>query len=250
MKNVIVTDNLDAGYEKKIAVEGINIRGLKGQIICLLGPNGTGKSTILRILTGLLSPINESVYINKDDINNIEKSDLAKKLAIAHTEQMSLDMVTVFEIVSMGRYPHNNYFVKLSDEDIEIINEALCFVNANYLRNRCFSQLSDVEKQKVMIAHALVQNPELIVLDEPISNLDIKHKIEVINILQKLCIEKQITVIIALHDIDIAIKGCQTILLIQDGRIIAQGEPKELIKMGIIQNLYDISGSSYNELLG
>lgn len=250
MSKIIVAENLDVGYNTKSVVEGINIQGMRGQLICLLGPNGAGKSTILRTLTGLLAPINGCVYIEKEKLNNIKKSDLAKKLAVVLTEQVSLGLLTVFEIVSMGRYPHTNYFGKLLEEDIYIIEESLLSVNAMYLRDRYFSELSDGEKQKVMIARALVQQPELIVLDEPTSHLDIKHKVEVINILQKLCLEKNITVILALHDIDIAIKGCQTILLIQDGKIVDQGIPEEVIKMGTIQNLYDINGANYNELLG
>ncbi|HSQ87822.1 ABC transporter ATP-binding protein [Romboutsia sp.] len=247
---MIVAENLDVGYDKKVVVDNVNIQGIKGQLICLLGPNGSGKSTILRTLTGLLAPLKGTVYINEDNIKNIKKSDLAKKLAVVLTEQVSLGLLTVFEITSMGRYPHTNYLGKLTDEDIEIIEEALCSVNAIHLKDRYYCELSDGEKQKIMIARALVQQPELIVLDEPTSHLDIKHKVEVISILHKLCREKKITVVLALHDIDLAIKGCQTILLIQNGKIIDQGSPEEVIKTGTIQKLYEIEGAQYNELLG
>lgn len=250
MNNVIVAENLHVGYENEVVVEQIDICGIKGQLICLLGPNGAGKSTILRTLTGLLVPVKGAVHINGEDIRNIKKADLAKKLAVVLTEQVSLGLLTVFEIASMGRYPHTNFMGKLTEEDKEIVEEALCAVNALHLRNRYYSELSDGEKQKIMIARALVQQPELIVLDEPTSHLDVKHKVEVISILHKLCIEKGITVILSLHDIDLAIKGCQTILLVQDGKIAAQGTPEEIIKAGTIQKLYDIEGAKYNELLG
>lgn len=250
MKKVISTNSLQVGYEKKVVIDDVDIQGMKGQLICLLGPNGAGKSTILRTITGLLNPIQGTVYIGNIDINKIKKQELAKKMAVVLTEQLSLSMMTVFEIASMGRYPHTNFRGKLMEEDIKIVENALTAVNALHLRNRYFSQISDGEKQKIMIARALVQEPELIVLDEPTSHLDIKHKVEVINILRNLCNEKGITVILSLHDIDLAIKGCQTILLLKDGNIIAQGTPEEIIKKGTIQNLYEIQGAKYSELLG
>ena len=224
--------------------------GMRGQLICLLGPNGAGKTTILRTLTGLLKPVNGTVYINGDNILNLKKEDLAKQMAIVLTEQLSLGFLTVFEIASMGRYPHTNHLGKLKAEDIRIIKEALISVGAYGLKNRYYTELSDGEKQKVMIARALVQQPELIVLDEPTSHLDIRHKVEVIKILQKLCREKGITVVLSLHDIDLAIKGCQTVFLVRDGEILAQGCPEEIIKPGTIHKLYGLEDAHYNELLG
>jgi len=250
MSNIIACKNLDVGYEKKIVVEQVNICARKGQLICLLGPNGSGKTTVLRTLTGLLPPVNGIVEINGVDISKIKKGDLAKKMAIVLTEQVSLGLLTVFEIASMGRYPHTNMMGKLSNSDVTIVDDALSLVGAGRLKNRYYFELSDGEKQKVMIARALVQEPELIVLDEPTSHLDVKHKVEVISILRKLCMEKGMTVILSLHDIDIAIKGCQTLLLIENGKVKAQGSPEEIIKNGTIQKLYNIEGAKYNELLG
>ncbi|AWW28037.1 ABC transporter ATP-binding protein [Acetobacterium carbinolicum] len=250
MKPVIFTENLNVGYDKKVVVEQVDICAQKGELICLLGPNGSGKSTILRTLTGLQPPVNGRVEINGRDIATIKKAELAKKMAIVLTEQVSLGLLTVFEIASMGRYPHTNFMGRLSAEDEKIVNEALDLVDAGYLKNRYYFELSDGEKQKVMIARALVQEPELIVLDEPTSHLDVRHKVEVISILRKLCLEKGITVVLSLHDIDIAIKGCQKILLIEKGKVKAQGTPEEIIKTGTIQSLYSIEGANYNELLG
>ncbi|WP_303868621.1 ABC transporter ATP-binding protein [Acetobacterium wieringae] len=250
MSQIITSKNLDVGYERKVVVEQVNISAGKGELICLLGPNGSGKTTILRTLTGLQPPVNGVVEINGVDISKIKKADLAKKMAIVLTEQVSLGLLTVFEIAAMGRYPHTNIMGKLSKTDEIIVEEALQLVGALHLKNRYYFELSDGEKQKVMIARALVQEPELIVLDEPTSHLDVKHKVEVISILRKLCLEKGISVILSLHDIDIAIKGCQKILLIEDGKVKAQGTPEEIIEEGTIQKLYNIEGAKYNELLG
>ena len=250
MNHIILAEDLNVGYDKKTVVEKVNISGIRGQLICLLGPNGAGKTTILRTLSGLLAPLKGTVYITGQDVRSMEKEQLAKKLAVVLTEQMSLGFLTVFEIAAMGRYPHTNHFGKLSASDVIIIGEALSAVDAYELRDRFFSELSDGEKQKVMIARALVQEPQLIVLDEPTSHLDIRHKVEVIKILQRLCEEKGITVILSLHDIDLAIKACQTVLLIRHGEIVAQGMPEEIITDGTIQKLYDIEGAYYSELMG
>ena len=250
MTYVIQTNALDVGYDKKKVVGNIDIQALRGQMLCLLGPNGAGKSTILRTLTGLLAPCDGTVYIKQEEIGTIKKDDLAKKLAVVLTEQVDLGLLTVFEIASMGRYPYTGLNGKLTAHDKTVVVDALNSVNALSLSERYFNELSDGEKQKVLIARALVQEPELIVLDEPTSHLDVKHKVEVISILQKLCSKNKLSVVLSLHDIDLAIKACQTILLVQGGEIIAQGSPEEVICEGTIQNLYEIEGAHYNELLG
>ena len=164
MTSVITAENLTVGYDRKTVVENVNISGIKGQLICLLGPNGAGKTTILRTLTGLLSPVHGTVYISGNNVLHTNKDELAKKMAVVLTEQMSLGFMTAFEIAAMGRYPHTNHFGKLSPDDIRITEDALKAVDAYKLKDRYYSQLSDGEKQKVMIARALVQEPMLIVL--------------------------------------------------------------------------------------
>lgn len=250
MNTVISAENLTVGYDKNGVITGIDIKALKGQIICLLGPNGAGKSTILRTLSGLLAPVSGTVSIDGTDINKIKKKNIAKKMSLVLTEKPIPSLITVYEMISMGRTPYTDFLGRLSDSDRSVIDESLKITGIEHLSNRYFSQLSDGEKQKVMIARALVQEPELIVLDEPTSHLDIKHKIEVIKVLRKLSNEKNITCILSLHDIDLALKGCQTVLLVNEGRVVAQGSPEEIVHNGIINSLYDIKSAKYNELLG
>ena len=250
MESVISANGLDVGYEKTAVISGVNIEALKGQIICLLGPNGAGKSTILRTLSGLLAPVNGIVEIDGKNISGVKQKEIARKLSLVLTDSVAPALTTVDELVSMGRTPYTGFMGRLTDDDRRIVAEALETVGAENLRERYYTQLSDGEKQKVMIARALVQEPELIILDEPTSHLDIKHKIEVIRVLQKLANEKHITCILSLHDIDLALKGCQTVLLVHNGKVVAQGAPEEIVHNGSIQELYDISGAKYNELLG
>ena len=249
-ESIIRTDGLNVGYNKKTIISDIEVNALRGQIVCMLGPNGAGKSTILKTLSGLLSPVSGAVELDGENIYRISKKNLSHKLSLVLTEQPAPAMTTVYTLVSMGRTPYTNYMGQLSDEDRRIIDEVLETIGIRNLQDRYFSELSDGEKQKVLIARAIVQEPEVIILDEPTSHLDIRYKVEVIRLLQRLSNEKKITCILSLHDIDLAIKGCQTVMLVNNGKILSIGTPEEIIKSGTISELYSISGGEYNELMG
>lgn len=248
MERVIAAKKLDVGYDKKVVVSGVDVEAFRGQVVCLLGPNGAGKSTILRTLSGLIAPLGGVVEIKGENIRSVKNAELSKTLSLVLTGASEPSLMTVYELAAMGRTPYTGFMGKLSVRDREIVEQSLDSVGALALKDRYFSELSDGEKQKVMIARALVQEPELMILDEPTSHLDVKHKVEVINVLRRLSEEKNITCIISLHDIDLAIKGCGTLLLVNDGKIIAQGLPEDIIKSGTIQSLYGISGAEYDEL--
>lgn len=184
------TENLKVGYGKKVVVDAVDISGFRGQVLCLLGPNGAGKSTILRTLSGLLTPIDGVVYVNQEKLADKKKKDLAKELSVVLTTKFSAGMMKVYDVVAMGRYPYTSRLGKLTGHDHQLIQEALITVNADYLATRNFEELSDGERQKVMVARALVQEPEVMILDEPTSHLDIRHQLELIDILKNLSKEK------------------------------------------------------------
>ncbi|MDN5307348.1 MAG: cobalamin transport system ATP-binding protein [Eubacteriaceae bacterium] len=244
------TKGLKVGYGKKVVVDSVEISGFRGQVLCLLGPNGAGKSTILRTLSGLLQPVEGVVFINQQDIKKIRKKDLAKKMAIVLTKKFSAGMMKVYDVAAMGRYPHTGRFGSLCEKDHALVREALIRVNADYLSERYFEELSDGEKQKVMVARALVQEPEVIVLDEPTTHLDIRHRLELIDILKSLSREKNITVIVALHEIDLALKSCDKVLLVKDNKILGYGEPEDMVSEEMINELYGIKNAAFNNLLG
>lgn len=247
---VLKAKALTVGYDKKTVVSNVDVDGLRGQVVCLLGPNGAGKTTILRTLSGLLAPIEGQVIINDNDINHIHKKELAKKLSIVLTKRISGGLMKVYEVVGMGRYPHTSYFGRLTDHDIELVFGALKTVNAADLADRYFEELSDGERQKVLVARALAQEPEVIILDEPTTHLDIRHRLELMEILKNLSHSKNITVILSLHEVDIAIKSCNQVLLVKDGQVLASGAPEEVVNEGLIKKLYSINQASFNHLLG
>jgi iron complex transport system ATP-binding protein len=246
----IRTNILKVGYEKKVVVDCLDFRGHRGELLCLLGPNGAGKSTILRTLSGLLEPVEGIVYINNKNLKEIKKKDLAKELSVVLTKKFTGGLMTSYEIACMGRYPYTDQFGTLTQCDKELVDQALETVNATNLRNRFFEELSDGEKQKVLVARALVQEPEVMILDEPTTHLDIRHRIELIEILKNLAREKNITVILALHEIDLAIKSCEKVILVKNNQIIGYGTPEDVINEDIIKELFGIHDANFNNLLG
>ncbi|MCC0648500.1 ABC transporter ATP-binding protein [Clostridioides sp. ZZV15-6598] len=244
------TNNLSVGYDKKVVVSDINIEVKNGEILCLLGSNGAGKTTILRSLSKLITPIKGEIYLNDADINHISRKTLSKKMALVLTNRLLGDLMTVQDIVNMGRYPYTGFFGNLSKKDLMMVDDSLESVNALHLKKRYFDELSDGEKQKVLVARALVQEPEIIILDEPTTHLDIKHRLELMNILKKLSKEKSISVILSLHEIDIALKSCDKVALVKNNKVIAYGQPEDMVDENMINSLYELDDKNFNSLLG
>ncbi|MGX9755450.1 ABC transporter ATP-binding protein [Clostridioides difficile] len=244
------TNNLSVGYDKKVVVSDINIEVKNGEILCLLGSNGAGKTTILRSLSKLITPIKGEIYLNDEDISHISRKTLSKKMALVLTNRLLGDLMTVQDVVNMGRYPYTGFFGNLSKKDLMMVDDSLESVNALHLKKRYFDELSDGEKQKVLVARALVQEPEIIILDEPTTHLDIKHRLELMNILKKLSKEKSISVILSLHEIDIALKSCDKVVLVKNNKIIAYGQPEDMVDENMINSLYELDDKNFNSLLG
>ena len=247
---MLKTNNLSVGYNNKVVISNINVEVKNGEILCLLGSNGAGKTTLLRSLSKLISPIKGEIYLNGVNINCISSKALSKKMALVLTNRLLGDLMTVQDIVNIGRYPYTGFFGSLSKKDLIMVDEALESVDALHLKKRYFDELSDGEKQKVLVARALVQEPEIIILDEPTTHLDIKHRLELINILKKLSKEKSISVILSLHEIDIALKSCDKVALIKNNKVIAYGQPEDVVDEDIINSLYELDDKNFNSLLG
>jgi iron complex transport system ATP-binding protein len=247
---ILNTDKLTVGYGKKKVVTDISIKALEGQFICLLGPNGSGKSTILKSLVKMLAPIEGTVYIEGHELSKYDSKELAKTVAVVLTDRITPGLLTVFDVVSLGRHPYTSFTGKTEEEDIEKVLEALRMVNASDLTERYFGELSDGETQKVMLARALAQEPKLIVLDEPTSHLDARHRIEVMLILRYLSQEKGVTIIASLHDIDLALKACDVAILVKGNRILAHGAPEDILDDDKVAKLYDMDKASFSGSLG
>jgi iron complex transport system ATP-binding protein len=248
---VLKAENLSAGYTPGAPyVQGVTVAVRPGEIVAFLGPNGAGKSTVLRTLAGLLAPLAGQVTVLGTDLAKMAPEARARTLSVALTDRVSLPTATAWEIAALGRSPHTGFFGALTERDRAVVAECLGAVAATDLAHRRFASLSDGEKQKVLIARALAQEPKVLILDEPLSFLDIKHKLEVAAILRVLSEERGLAVVLALHDIEIAAKYCHSVVLMRSGRVISQGTPEAVLQGDAVDSLYGITGPGYAELLG
>ena len=242
--------DLDVGYGARVIVSRINQRIERGTFLCALGPNGSGKTTLLRTLADLLAPLKGTVFVGGHPLRSMGRRDLAKSMAVVLTERPSLEMVTGFEFAAMGRYPHTGLLGRLSERDINRVWECLGLVDATNIADRYFNELSDGEKQKILFARALAQDPDVIILDEPTLHLDLKHKMEFMALLIRSCRRRGITTIASLHEVDLAMKTADLVMLIKNGRIMACGEPGEILTGETVSALYDLDCARFSTELG
>lgn len=246
----VVFENLSVGYDGKAVVSGIRAEVLQGKMTCILGSNGSGKTTLLKTLARIIPQVDGRIELSGKALTSYRSGELAKEMSVVLTEKVELENTTCFEVAAMGRYPHTGFFGVLSQRDREIVDRCLETCSAAYLRDKPFHCLSDGEKQKVLIARGLAQDPELIVLDEPTSHLDIKYKLEVLTTLRTLCARDGKTVICTLHEPDLAVKCCDCLLLVQGSEILAWGMTEDVVESGALDRLYGLREHQFDPLVG
>lgn len=249
-KDYLKTEELTVGYDKKPLIREISISLEKGGILVLIGPNGAGKTTILKSLIRQLAPIGGSVFLKEEDMSRKKATDLAKELAAVQTGRIDSEYLTVEDVVAAGRYPYTGSFGLLSAEDHRKIEEAMERVQIRELAGRDFNRISDGQRQRVLLARALCQEPELLVLDEPTSFLDIRYKLEFLSILQKLAHEEGLTVILSLHELDLAQRIADRVLCVKGDRIARFGRAEEVFRDDFIEQLFEVKKGSYHGLSG
>ncbi len=243
-------ESLTVGYNGVPLISDINLSLNKGEIMTLIGPNGAGKSTVLKSITRHLSAISGVVYLDEKNMRTIGGKETAQKLAVVLTDRVKPELMSCFEFVSAGRYPYTGSFGMLTAHDKEVVLSALEKVNALDIADKDISQISDGQRQRILLARAVCQEPEVIVLDEPTSFLDIRHKIELLGILSDMAKKGGISVIMSLHEIDLAERISDIIVCVKGDRIAACGTPEEIFSDGMIKELYDIENGSFGALLG
>lgn len=254
MNNTILnTKNLSIGYTSKKEVltiaSDINISLLKGKLITLIGGNGIGKSTLLRTITAIQTPISGEVTLNNKDIFSIENSVLAQQQSLVLTDKLPSSNLTVWELIALGRQPYTNWIGNLSDEDYSKINIAIQLTNIEHLTEKKHYEISDGQLQKVLIARALAQDTDLIILDEPTTHLDLFHKVSVFKLLQKLAHETEKCILFSTHDIDLAIQLSDEIIVMTKEKTI-QDQPCNLIEKGIFDTLFKDEHIAFDKIHG
>lgn len=232
--------NLKFGYAKDLILKDVSFSIEKGKFISIIGPNGSGKSTLLKNLNRIYTPKGGEIVVESVDINMIKAKELAKKIALVPQNTIIDYEFTVEDIVLMGRHPYKGRFQREDNNDYEIVKEALEMTNTFHLKNRIITELSGGERQRVIIAKALAQNPSIILLDEPTSHLDINHQIEILNLLRKLNREKGTTIVVVIHDINLASRYSDEVIMLNEGQIVGIGSPEEVITKENIEFAYNI----------
>ena len=244
------TKNLAVGYDGQTLIRDITIGVEKGEIVTLIGPNGAGKSTILKSITRQLKTIAGTVTIDRSDLKRLSLKELATRMAVVLTERMKPELMTCRDIVATGRYPYTGRLGILTAEDEKKVDSAMEAVHALELADRDFNAISDGQRQRILLARAICQEPEIIILDEPTSFLDIRHKLELLSILRGMAKEKGITVILSLHEIDLAQKVSDKILCVKGETIDTYGTPEQVFDEDNIRALYDIEQGFFDPCFG
>jgi iron complex transport system ATP-binding protein len=251
--SILKTEGLSIGYKTKkvetVVAPNINFELQKGQLIGLVGANGIGKSTLLRTLINAQAPLSGHILLNAKDLRSITNIELAKQLSIVLTEPLSTKNLSVYELVALGRHPYTNWVGNLSAHDVSKVNEALGLVNLSELRDKRCYELSDGQLQKVMIARALAQDTDLIILDEPTTHLDMYHKAYILKLLQKLTKETNKTILFSSHEIDLAIQLCDSMIVMKENKVICD-QPCNLISRGVFDSLFPNDLISFDKTTG
>ena len=246
MSNILEIKGLVVSYGGIEAVKGIDLTVEQGKIVTLIGPNGSGKSTILKTVISQLPAIEGAVFLDGEDLRARSRRDTAKRMAIVMTARMDPERMTCRDVVSTGRYPYTGHLGILRPEDKAIVEQSLRETDALDFADRPFQSISDGQRQRVLLARALCQQPELIVLDEPTSFLDIRYKLELLTILKRMVREKNLAVLMSLHELDLAARVSDTVVCVAGDRIDRVGPPSEIFTPDYIAALYRMEPGKYD----
>jgi iron complex transport system ATP-binding protein len=238
MTTALSTHDLAIGYrhrrETRTVLSQINVEVLRGELVCVLGVNGIGKSTLMRTLARAQPSLGGTIAVNGADLASLSQYELARTVGVVLTERISVGSMPAYRLVELGRYPHVDWAGNLSDGDRQIVADAIAAVGASHLAHRDLNEISDGERQRIMIARALAQRPTVLLLDEPSAFLDVSARVEIIAMLRRLAREQQVAVILSSHDLDLALRSADTIWLFDGRGALQGGAPEDLLANGSI----------------
>lgn len=247
MEYYFKTEQMCVGYQGKPLIRDIEIGIHKGEILTLIGPNGAGKSTILKSIARQLKLIHGTIYLDKKEWDYMSGAELSQTMAVVFTEKIKTEFMTCEDVAATGRYPYTGHFGILSKEDHAIVEEAMKLVHVTEIKDQDFAKISDGQRQRVMLARAICQEPEILILDEPTSFLDVKYKLEFLSALQELRTKKKLTVVMSLHELELAERVSDKILCINGAYVDRFGKPEEIFQAGYIKSLFGIEAGSFDE---
>lgn len=240
------TKDLAVGYHGKALISQVPLYVQRGKIVTLIGPNGSGKSTILKTIIGQLPKVSGTVYLDGKTMQERSRNEIARRMAILMTARMEPELMTCRDVVGTGRYPYTGKLGILSPEDRAIVQQSLAQVGGLEFADRPFANISDGQRQRILLARALCQQPEIIVLDEPTSFLDIRYKLELLTVLKRMVRENDLAVLLSLHELDLAQRISDTVVCVAGDRIDRIGPPEEIFTREYIAKLYQMEPGKYD----
>lgn len=252
--SILTTQNLSIGYSKNgetnVVQSGLNLQLRAGELVCLIGPNGTGKSTLLRTLSGLQKSLTGKTMIDGKEIFRLKQREKALLISLVLTERVDIENATVYDLVSLGRYPHSNWWGKINDDEDMIIRGAIEMVHLDQKMHQNINELSDGERQRAMIAKALAQDTPIIMLDEPTAHLDLPNRVEIMLLLHKLAHQTDKAILLSTHELDIALQAADRIWLISSDRGVESGVPEDLVFNGSFNRAFESKSFFFNAANG
>lgn len=248
--SVLQAAKLSSGYGSRTILSGLDLSLLPGKITAIIGPNGSGKSTLLKALCGTLKPAGGTVLLDGREINGYGAKELARKLAVVHQSPTIPGDLRVRELIGYGRFPHHGWLGTNTEQDSEIIAQAIQQTGLNGLEDRMMAELSGGERQRAWIAMALAQQAPLLALDEPTTYLDVCHQLEVLELLHNLNAQQNRTIIMVLHDINHAARYADEVIVLNKGEIAAAGTPQSVITTAILRDVFKVETTIYHNAGG
>ena len=249
-KEYFFTQKMCVGYEGKPIIKDIEIALQAGEILTLIGPNGAGKSTVLKSIAGQLRILGGTVWLGGEILSRMHREERAKRMSVLLTDRLQTELMTCRDVVASGRYPYTGRLGILSKKDNQIIDEAMDLVHIAGMEEVDFHKISDGQKQRVMLARAICQEPEILILDEPVSWLDIKYKLEFLSLLLEMREKRGLTVVMSMHELDLAKIVSDKILCLKGEYVFRYGTPQQIFAPEVIEELFDIDEAklSSNEM--
>lgn len=244
------TEGLTVGYHGEPVLRDVTTEIKKGEIVTLIGPNGAGKSTLLKSIAGQLEILSGVVELEGQNLAQMDRRELSRRMAVVFTDRTYAEMMSCYDMAAGGRYPYTGRFGILTGRDRAVVEDAMRLTKVWDIRNRDYGRISDGQRQRVLLARALCQQPEIILLDEPVSYLDIRHKLEFLSVLQRLARERSVTVLMSLHELDLAKKVSDRIMCIGHGCAERFGTPEEIYRGGYLKRLFEIETGTFDEESG
>ena len=235
---MIELSHVTLGYDHRAVLSDVSVRVGEGRIVGIIGPNGSGKSTLIRGITRLIRLFSGDIFVDERDLRSYRREEIARLIATVPQNPVLPEAFTAFEVVLMGRTPHLGLIRSEREKDRRIAWQAMEATQTQFLADRMVYELSGGERQRLVIARALTQQPRILLLDEPTAQLDINHQVEILDLIKDLSLERGLTVVVALHDLNLAAQYCCWLVMLSEGRVHSEGPPAQVLTAGNIKDVY------------